>query len=220
LQPTSHEVWLRRQISNYLVGADNCFVLDVSSSSFYDWFDRLVSAHGCENAPLPKPIEHSHEASDGTCGSPRVVRGLIDARFASSESLVARLMKAAGIKAEHRRRRAPGQLDAPIHAIAPNLVGRPFKAIGLNPKWATVFTYAWTGEGRLFVAVVLDLCSRWVVGWSMQPTLTAQLVMDALLVALFRRGPLRAVLHHLTKARSTQARTSSACSNRTASFAV
>ena len=105
-------------------------------------------------------------------------------------------MKAAGIKARHKRRRAPGQLDSPIHAIAPNLLDRQFKATGPNQKWAADFTYVWTGEGWLFVAVVLDLYSRRVVGWSMQPTMTAQLVMDALLMAIFRRGRPRAVLHH------------------------
>jgi putative transposase len=105
-------------------------------------------------------------------------------------------MKAAGIKARHKRRRALGQLDAPVHAIAPNLLDRQFEATGSNQKWAADFTYVWTGEGWLFVAVVLDLYSRRVVGWSMQPTMTAQLVMDALLMAIFRRGRPGAVLHH------------------------
>jgi len=105
-------------------------------------------------------------------------------------------MKAAGIKARHKHRRAPGQLAWPVHAIAPNLLDRQFKATGPNQKWAADFTYVWTGEGWLFVAVVRDLYSRRVVGWSMRPTMTAQLVMDALLMAIFRRGRPRAVLHH------------------------
>ena len=128
--------------------------------------------------------------------SPRVVQDLIDAGFACSKNRVARLMKAAGIKARHKRRRAPGLLDSPAHAIAPNLLDRKFDGIWPNQKWAADFTYVWTGEGWLFVAVVLDLYSRRVVGWSMQPTMTAQLVMDALLMAIFRRGRPRAVLHH------------------------
>ena len=173
-----------------------CRLLGVSSSGFYDWLGRPGSAHEREKAQLLKAIKHSHEASDGTYGSPRVVRDLIDAGFSCSENRVARLMKAAGIKARHKRRRAPGQLDSPIHAIAPNLLDRQFKATGPNQKWAADFTYVWTGEGWLFVAVVLDLYSRRVVGWSMQPTMTAQLVMDALLMAIFRRGRPRAVLHH------------------------
>jgi putative transposase len=73
-------------------------------------------------------------------------------------------MKAAGIKARHKRRRTPGQLSAVIHAIAPNLLEFQFAATGPNQKWAADFTYVWTGEGWLFVAVVLDLYSRRVVG--------------------------------------------------------
>ena len=150
-----------------------CRLLRVSSSGFYGWFGRPVSTHERENAQLLKAIRHSHETSDRTYGSPRVVRALIDAGFACSENRVARLMKAAGIKARHKRRRAPGQLASPVHAIAPNLLDRQFEATGPNQKWAADFTYVWTGEGWLFVAVVLDLYSRRVVGWSMQPTMTA-----------------------------------------------
>jgi len=156
-----------------------CRLLGVSTSGFYDWRDRPTSEHERENARLLQAIKQSHDASDGTYGSPRVVRDLIDAGFACSENRVARLMQAAGIKARHKRRRAPGQLETAVHAIAPNLLDRQFAATGPNQKWAADFTYVWTGEGWLFVAVVLDLYSRRVVGWSMQPTMTAQLVMDA-----------------------------------------
>lgn len=173
-----------------------CRVLGVSSSGFYDWLERPASQRERDNAQLLQAIKHSHETSDGTYGSPRVVRDLADTGLACSENRVARLMKAAGIKARHKRRRAPGQLEATVHAIAPNLLDRQFEATGPNQKWAADFTYVWTGEGWLFVAVVLDLYSRRVVGWSMQPTMTAQLVMDALLMAMFRRGRPQAVLHH------------------------
>lgn len=149
-----------------------CRLLDVSSSGFYAWLARPVSAHECENAQLLQAIQHSHEASDGTYASPRVVRDLIDGGFFCSENRVARLMKAAGIKARHKRRRAPGQLDTPAHAIAPNLLDRQFEATRPNQKLAVDFTYVWTGEGWLFVAVDLALYSRRVVGWSMQPTMT------------------------------------------------
>jgi len=100
------------------------------------------------------------------------------------------------MKARHKRRRNPGQLQTTVHAIAPNLLDRQFEATAPNQKWAADFTYVWTGEGWLFVAIVLDLYSRRVVGWSMQQTMTAQLVMDALLMAVFRRGRPKAVLHH------------------------
>lgn len=173
-----------------------CRVMGVSASGFYDWLERPSSPRDRENLQLLQAIKLSHEASDGTYGSPRVVRDLADAGFACGENRVARLMKVAGIKARHKRRRNPGQLQATVHAIAPNLLDRQFEATAPNQKWAADFTYVWTGEGWLFVAVVLDLYSRRVVGWSMQQTMTAQLVMDALLMAVSRRGRPQAVLHH------------------------
>lgn len=197
-----------------------CRVLGVSSSGFYDWFERPASQHERENSLLLQAIKCRHEASDGTYGSPRVVRDLVEAGLACSENRVARLMKTAGIKARHKRRRHPGQLQASVHAIAPNLLDRQFEATAPNQKWAADFTYVWTGEGWLFVAVVLDLYSRRVVGWSMQSTMTAQLVMDALLMAVFRRERPRAVLHHSDQGSNTPVRISSACWSRMASCAA
>jgi len=173
-----------------------CRVLGVSASGFYDWLERAPSARAQENDRLLKAIRLSYLVSDGTYGSPRVYRDLRDAGEICSENRVAKLMRAAGIKARHKRRRTPGQIEAAVHSIAPNLLDRQFEATAPNQKWAADFTYVWTTEGWLFVAVVLDLFSRRVVGWSMQPTMTAQLVMDALLMAVFRRGRPQAVLHH------------------------
>ena len=82
------------------------------------------------------------------------------------------------------------------HTIAPNMLDRQFEASAPNQKWVADFTYVWTGEGWLFVAVVLDLFSRRVVGWSMNAQMTAQLVMDALLMAIWRRGWPGELLHH------------------------
>lgn len=173
-----------------------CRVIGVSASGFYDWLKRPESARAQANARLLSRIREVFSSSDRTYGSPRVVLDLRDAGEACSENRVARLMRHAGLKARHKRRRQPGQLVSPVHSIAPNLLERQFEATGPNQKWAADFTYVWTAEGWLFVAVVLDLYSRRVVGWSMQPTMTAQLVMDALLMAIFRRGRPRAVIHH------------------------
>jgi putative transposase len=129
-------------------------------------------------------------------------------------------MKSAGIKARHKRRRAPEQFGAPVHAIAPNLLDRQSEATGPNQKWGADFTYVWTGEGWLFFAAVLDVYSRRVVGWSMQPTMTAQLVMDALLMAIFRRGRPRAVLHHSDQGSQYTSEDFQRCLNRTALFAA
>lgn len=173
-----------------------CRVLGVSASGFYDWFERPPSPRQQANAKLLVHIRDSFAASDKTYGSPRIVRDLQAAGETCSVNRVARLMQSAGIKARHKRRRLPGQMLSVAHSIAPNLLERQFEATAPNQKWVADFTYVWTAEGWLFVAVVLDLYSRRVVGWSMQPTMTAQLVMDALLMAIFRRGRPQAVLHH------------------------
>jgi putative transposase len=173
-----------------------CRVLGVSASGFYDWFERPQSQRRQANAQLLVHIRNSFAASDRTYGSPRILHDLQTAGEICSVNRVARLMQAAGIKARHKRRRLPGQLVSAVHSVAPNLLERQFQASGPNQKWAADFTYVWTAEGWLFVAVVLDLYSRRVVGWSMQSSMTAQLVMDALLMAILRRGRPEAVLHH------------------------
>jgi putative transposase len=173
-----------------------CRVLGVSASGFYDWFERPQSKRGQANAQLLVRIRDSFAASDRTYGSPRILHDLQTAGETCSVNRVARLMQAAGIKARHKRRRVPGQLVSAVHSIAPNLLDRQFQVSGPNQKWAADFTYVWTAEGWLFVAIVLDLYSRRVVGWSMQSSMTAQLVMDALLMAILRRGRPEAVLHH------------------------
>jgi putative transposase len=173
-----------------------CRVLGVSASGFYDWFERPQSKREQANAQLLVLIRASFAASDRTYGSPRILHDLQATGETCSVNRVARLMQAADIKARHKRRRAPGQLVSPVHSVAPNLLDRQFQASGPNQKWAADFTYVWTAEGWLFVAIVLDLYSRRVVGWSMQSTMTAQLVMDALLMAILRRGRPEAVLHH------------------------
>jgi putative transposase len=173
-----------------------CRALGVSASGFYDWFNRPPSLQQQANTKLLGQIQASFADSDRTYGSPLIVRDLRSDGVICSINRVARLMQVAGIKARHKRRRLPGQHLSVVHSVAPNLLDRQFEATGPNQKWAADFTYVWTGEGWLFVAVVLDLYSRRVVGWSMQPTMTAQLVMDALLMAIFRRGRPHSVLHH------------------------
>jgi putative transposase len=165
-----------------------CRVLGVSASGFYDWFERPQSKREQANTQLIVRIRGSFAASDGTYGSPRILRDLQAAGETCSVNRVARLMQVAGIKARQKRCRIPGQLVSAVHSVAPDLLERQFQASGPNQKWAADFTYVWTAEGWLFVAVVLDLYSRRVVGWSMQSTMTAQLVMDALLMAILRRG--------------------------------
>ena len=106
-------------------------------------------------------------------------------------------MRHQALRARPRRRRMPVQAGPPSSgAISPNVLNRQFDAPAPNRKWVADFTYLWTAEGWLYIAVVVDLFSRRVVGWSMQATMTTQLVTDALVMAIWRRGKPEAVLHH------------------------
>ncbi len=174
-----------------------CRVMEVSHSGFYEWLGRSPSCWQRENLRLTGRIRESFEASDRTYGSPRVWRDLHEWGEACSENRVARLMQAAGLQARRKRRRSPTDTGVrPEHSIAANMLERQFEADAPNRKWVADFTYLWTAEGWLFVAAVLDLYSRRIVGWSMSGAMTAQLVSDALLMALWRRGKPDELLHH------------------------
>ena len=108
-----------------------------------------------------------------------------------------RLMRLQALKARPRRRRLPPDLgERQVAAVAANVLNRSFEAPAPNRKWIADFTYVWTAEGWLYVAAVIDLFSRRAVGWSMSAAMTAQLVTDALVMAIWRRGKPDALLHH------------------------
>jgi putative transposase len=174
-----------------------CRLLQVSHSGFYEWSGRQQSARAAENEKLTGLIRQSFAASDATYGSRRVWRDLREWGHRVSLNRVARLMHVAGLAARRKRRRRPTDAaDSQQHTIAQNLLQREFDAAEPNRKWLADFTYIWTAEGWLYVAAVLDLYSRRVVGWSMKNEMTAQLVIDALLMAIWRRGKPRELLHH------------------------
>lgn len=183
-----HTVWPTRAM---------CRVMEVSHSGFYEWLGRTPSQRQRENLRLSGRIRESFEASERTYGSPRVWRDLHDWGESCSEKRVAQLMQAAGLQARRKRRRSPTDTGVrPEHSVAANMLERQFEADAPNRKWVADFTYIWTAEGWLFVAAVLDLYSRRIVGWSMSGAMTAQLVSDALLMALWRRGKPDELLHH------------------------
>jgi len=174
-----------------------CRTLGVSRAGFYEWLGRPESDRAKANRELLAVIRDSFEQSDRTYGSPRVWRDLIAWGCRCSENRVARLMLAAGLQARRKRRRLPEDIGVrPEHYIAPNLLDRQFDATAPNQRWVADFTYIWTDEGWLYFAVVLDLFSRRIVGWSMSQEMTAELVTDALVMALWRRGKPRELLHH------------------------
>jgi len=174
-----------------------CEALGVSRSGFYAWSERSPSARARYDAALLRTIRASFTISDETYGARRMLDEVRAAGHVCGRQRVSRLMRMAALRARPRRRAKPidaGQRIA--QAIAPNLLDRQFKATLPNQKWVADFTYVWTREGWLYVAVVLDLFSRRVVGWAMQSAMTSQLVMDALVMAVWRRGPATSVLHH------------------------
>jgi putative transposase len=174
-----------------------CKALDVSTSGFHDWLNRKPAKRTLENGSLLGLIRQSFHDSDRTYGARRVWRDVLAEGVSCGLHRIERLMHENALKARPRRRRLPSDTGLrEIHAIAPNILDRQFHAVAPNRKWIADFTYLWTGEGWLYVAAVIDLFSRRVVGWSMSATMTAQLVTDALLMAIWRRGKPDALLHH------------------------
>lgn len=174
-----------------------CEALGVSRSGFYAWRTRPLSRRARTDAQILGAVRMSFLLSDRTYGARRILDDVRDAGHVCGRQRVARLMRQAALWARPRRRARPGdQGERPAYALAPNVLDRQFTATAPNQKWVADFTYLWTGEGWLFVAVVLDLFSRRVVGWSMHPAMTTQLVTDALTMAVWRRGRVDALLHH------------------------
>jgi putative transposase len=174
-----------------------CKALDVSASGFHDWLNRKPAKRTLENGSLLGIIRTSFQDSDRTYGARRVWRDVLAEGVSCGLHRVERLMHSNALKARPRRRKLPSDTGLRvINTIAPNILDRQFHALQPNRKWIADFTYIWTAEGWLYVAAVIDLFSRRVVGWSMSATMTAQLVTDALLMAIWRRGKPDALLHH------------------------
>jgi putative transposase len=174
-----------------------CRSLGVSHGGFYEWLGRAPSARSQEDARLTRSIRQSFELSDRTYGSPRVWHDLRAAGERCGKNRVARLMRAAQLQARVKRRRLPGDGSQRLeHNVAENRLQREFETDEPNKKWVADFTYVWTAEGWLYVAAVMDLYSRRIVGWSMSDTMHAKMVTDALLMALWRRGQPTELLHH------------------------
>ena len=173
-----------------------CPVLNVSSSGYYAWRNRSVSQREMANQELLKEIKAVHEESYETYGSPRVYEELKENGVACSENRVARLMREEGIQAKQPKRYKVTTKANKSHPVAPNLLNQDFTAEAPNQKWTTDITYIPTLEGWLYLAVILDLFSRRVVGWSMSARMTSALVIDALTMALRQRQPGPGLLHH------------------------
>ena len=174
-----------------------CEALGVSRSGFYAWLTRNPSDRSRRDQALTEEVRKSFLDSDRTYGARRVWRDVLAAGFDCGLHAIERLMRSNALKARPRRRRLPADTGArPATELPANVLDRQFEAPAPNRKLAADFTYIWTAEGWLYVAVVLDLYSRRIVGWSMSSTMTADLVTDALVMAVWRRGKPRELLHH------------------------
>ena len=174
-----------------------CEALGVSRTGFHAWVTRPASARARSNEDIAGKVRSSFLQSDRTYGARRVWRDLLADGMVCGLHRIERLMRQQALRARPRRRRLPSDTGAHVlGSVSPNLLDRQFEAPTPNRKWVADFTYIWTAEGWLYVAAVLDLFSRRVVGWSMSATMTAQLVTDALMMAIWRRGKPMALLHH------------------------
>ena len=174
-----------------------CGALGVSRGGFYAWLTRPRSQRGRSDEELAAKVRTSFVASDRTYGARRVWHDLLADGVSCGLHRIERLMRQQALRARPRRRRLPsGHGERQANAVAPNVLDRSFQAPAANRKWIADFTYIWTAEGWLYVAAVVDLFSRRVVGWSMSADMTAQLVADALIMAIWRRGTPDALLHH------------------------
>jgi putative transposase len=171
-------------------------VLGVSKAGYYAWRHRPPSAHARADEVLLARIKTVHLSSRQTYGAPRVHAELQAAGERHGRKRIARLMRAAGLVGASRRRGGPITTRRDKQARpAPDLVDRDFQAAGPNQLWVADITYVPTAAGFLYLAVVLDVWSRRVVGWAMANHLRAELVLDALNMALGQRRP-REVIHH------------------------
>ena len=171
-----------------------CRVLEVAPSGYYDWLKQPISNRAKEDARLLRLIRASFIASQGIYGAPRVFLDLREAGETCSKHRVARLMRINGLRALHSYRTRRWSVGKPS-VLIPNVLQRKFTVTRPNKAWVTDITYIRTWQGWLYLAVVMDLFSRKIVGWCAGPTSHHELVLNALLMAVRRRRPRGALIH-------------------------
>jgi len=173
-----------------------CRVLQVSRSGFYAWRERPAAQRNRQDQTLGLSVAASYAESHGRYGSPRVHAELRERGQRTGRKRVARLMQVQGLRARQRRRYRGTTDSGHALAIKGNLLARCFAVAQPNLTWVTDITYLWILEGWLYLAVVLDLFSRRVVGWSMSESLQRRLALEALKMASADRQPARGLIHH------------------------
>jgi putative transposase len=173
-----------------------CGVLGVSRAGYYAWKDRSPSPRAMRDAQLSEQIAEIHDESQGTYGWPRIHAELRHRGVRASRKRVARLMRRAGLSGMVRRRKGRTTIRVPGVATAPDLVRRDFAPTAPNRLWVADLTEIATWEGKLYLAVVVDCYSRRCVGWAMAEHMRAELVVEALEMAIWQRRPDAGLVHH------------------------
>jgi len=173
-----------------------CRVLEVSRGGFYRWLNKFKSRREIENEELLSEIRESFRKSRKTYGSPRITKDLQDLGYKVNKKRVSRIMRENGIRAKTKRKFKVTTHSDHDDPISPNLLGQNFTVNELNKVWVSDITYMWTREGWLYLAIILDLCSRKIVGWSLWERLTKRLVIEAFKQAIGRRGPVTGLIFH------------------------
>ena len=171
-----------------------CQLLQVSRSGYYDWSGRSESARRLRDRELTLLIRQLHLESSGVYGARKIRRELMDIGEHCGRHRVARLMRESGLKGCPKRRFRRYKDSPPSHPVAANLVKQDFRATHIDERWAADITFISTRQGWLFLAVVMDLYSRRIVGWAMDKRISRHLVVDAMTMALSQRD--RPQLHH------------------------
>jgi transposase InsO family protein len=188
--------WIQEQAGEFEVSI-MCEVLQVSRSGYYAWVDRPASARVERQGRLIEQIRQSHQDSDGTYGSPRIHQDLLEQGNQVCVNTVAKLMKQADIRSIMHWQFVVHTTDSNHdQPIAPNVLDREFQAELPNQKWCCDITYITTDEGFLYLAAVIDLCSRKIIGWSMDDHLRTELCTEALDMAIRSRRPGEDLIHH------------------------
>lgn len=173
-----------------------CKVLKVSTSGFYAWRDRAPSGRALANLALTEQIRLAHAHSRGTYGMPRIRAELRERGIRAGRTRIGRLMRLAGLSGTELRRFAVTTARNQRERPAPDLVNRELVAYGPNQLWVADATYIPSWAGFIYLAIVLDVWSRGVVGWAMRETLHTELMLAALNMALEQRKPGEGVIHH------------------------
>lgn len=171
-----------------------CRLLGVARSGYYEWLRTPVSLRAQEDARLLRLIRASFVASHGVYGAPRVFLDLREAGETCSKHRVARLMRVNNIRARYGYR-TRYSTTTKHSALTPNVLERNFNVSRPNKSWVTDITYIRTWQGWLYLAVVMDLFSRKIIGWSTKPTIGRDLVLDAVMMAVRHRHPDQAIIH-------------------------